>query len=182
MNLQTVFGRHWSTRIAVVFCGILFLTAGTATQLRHWGGTVPASHDPGQPVIVKFRVPLNPALHKKVAAYGGEMYRELSLINSAAYRISKRGLTELLKSNLVETVSPDRNEIKATLDYTAAAANKPVSGVNSTYTGKGVTAAIVDSGISWHPDLNSASGTSRVTRTEIFRSEITGEDLSLIHI
>jgi hypothetical protein len=71
-------------------------------------------------VIVRFKAPLTKSQHKRVSSYGGRLYRELPIINSAAYHISKPGFKNLLASGMVASYGID-HQVKASMDVTAAA-------------------------------------------------------------
>jgi serine protease AprX len=126
-------------------------------------------------VIVQFKAPLTPGLHEQVARYGGRLYRELPVIDSAAYRIYEAGLQKLMASGIAESYAVD-HQVKASMDITSKAVGADFAN-SSGWTGKGVGVAIIDSGITWHPDLTDTRGNFRVTYATYDRSDTTTEDL-----
>lgn len=128
-------------------------------------------------VIVRFKAPLTENQHMRVRLYGGRLYRELPIINSAAYHLSKTGLEKLLASGLVASSALD-HQVKASMDVTSAAVGANIAN-SSGWTGQGVGVAIIDSGIAnpAHPDLTDSSGKSRVSYSTYFRQDTTTDDL-----
>jgi serine protease AprX len=128
-------------------------------------------------VIVRFKAPLTKSQHKRVSSYGGRLYRELPIINSAAYHISKPGLEKLLASGIVAPYGID-HQVKASMDVTAAAVGANIANSYG-WTGQGVGVAIIDSGIAnpVHQDLTDSSGKSRVSYSTYLRQESTTDDL-----
>jgi len=59
-------------------------------------------------VIIQFKSEMGPKQHRQVRKLGGTLYRELPIINGAAYHISKQGLERLLASGIVESYSLDQ--------------------------------------------------------------------------
>ena len=128
-------------------------------------------------VIVKFKAPFTKKQVRGVSVYGGRVYRELPIINSAACHISKAGLEKLLASGLVASYSFDR-QVKASMDVTSQAVGANIANSYG-WTGQGVGVAIIDSGIAnpTHPDLTDPSGKSRVVYSAYARKDSTTDDL-----
>lgn len=182
-RMQSVFveKRHRGAVLAAVFVwsGIILLPAAGPKNTE-----VPAAKpvmSETQPselnIIVRFKAPFSKKQVRSVSAYGGKVYRELPIINSAAYHISKSGLEKLLASGMVASYSID-HQVKATMDVTTQAVGANIANSYG-WTGQGVGVAILDSGIAnpVHPDLTDPNGKSRVTYSTFARKESTTDDL-----
>ena len=117
-------------------------------------------------VIVQYKQPPTLAHHKKVFALGGTLKRELPLINAASYSLPAVSLQALAANPEVKFISPNR-KVHMLLDHSSAAVNAPYAwslGLD----GSGVGVAVIDSGISNHDDLVTASGRSRIIFRDSF--------------
>ena len=128
-----------------------------------------------QKVIIQFTAGFTPQNDALLRAAGGVRYRDLSLIGGAAYQVPAASLARLKANPAVKSISLDHG-LEAAMDITAAAVNATAQYVG-TLTGKNVTIAVIDSGITSHPDLLTSTGGSRVLYSQVFRQEITTEDL-----
>jgi serine protease AprX len=125
-------------------------------------------------VIVQYNAPqgcsggglLGGLLCSVVNLLGGVVNVVFTLINGAAGTMQAGDVVTLSNQSNVAYISLDR-PVNATLDYTADAVNAPYAW-NSGLDGTGVGIAVIDSGIYPHPDLNSASGQSRVVYRQSF--------------
>jgi len=109
-------------------------------------------------VIVQFRQPPTAVHHQKVMRLGGSLQRDLSLVKAASYSLPAQALATLAADPDVAYISPDRpvsvTSTTQTLDYYEPTINATwvwLVGLN----GSGVGVAVIDSGISSMPDLQS---------------------------
>jgi serine protease AprX len=127
-------------------------------------------------VIVQFRQAPTDKHHKKVKDKGGEFKRDLHVIKGALYSIPPGQVKKLADDPDVVFMSPNR-KVKGSLDVTTAAAN---AGAAASYglDGTGVGIAILDSGVSAHPDLRkSGTSISRIVYSQDFTGSGTTDDL-----
>ncbi|MBV9610411.1 MAG: S8 family serine peptidase, partial [Acidobacteria bacterium] len=103
----------------------------------------------------------------------GTLVSSLPLINSVVALVDANGLVTLSNDSNVVYVSPDRS-VKSFLSNAAPAINAPTAW-KSNYTGSGVAVAVVDSGISSSPDLNS-TGLLPLSRI-VYGQDFVGGDL-----
>lgn len=85
------------------------------------------------------------------ALAGCSVHRELTLIDSFSTRVNARSLELLARDGRVKRIWYDR-EVKAVLDVAAPTVQSPPLWDRG-LTGKGITVAVVDTGIYNHPDL-----------------------------
>lgn len=85
--------------------------------------------------------------------------KSLSAIQGAAARVTSRQLHDLAADSDVEYITPDR-EVRSTMMIDVARGTIGAAAAQNSYgyTGKGVTVAVVDSGIAQHADLNGPTG------------------------
>jgi serine protease AprX len=106
------------------------------------------------PVIVQLENTRNNELSAKTVASSAKckLKKELTLINAFATKVNAKSLELLVRNNNVKKIWYDR-EVKAVLDV-ASPAVQCVSLWESNITGKGITVAVLDTGIYDHPDLS----------------------------
>jgi len=127
----------------------------------------PASPDELVQVIVQYQHQATEHHHQAIRDRGGSLRARLDSIKAAAYSIPASRLREIAEGPDVVYISPDR-AVGATMDVAAAAVNATVAYSNG-YTGSGIGVAVIDGGImDSHPDIQDASGKSRVVYAESF--------------
>jgi serine protease AprX len=99
---------------------------------------------------------------------GGVVNVAFTLINAVAGTMQAGNVIALSNQSNVAYISLDR-AVNASLDYTGDAVYAPYAW-NSGLDGSGIGIAVIDSGIYPHPDLNSASGQSRIVYRQSFIS------------
>jgi serine protease AprX len=127
-------------------------------------------------VIVRFVEPPNLRLHALVRRHGGELRRELAIIDSAAYRIPAGKLRQLAARPEIAGISLDQ-QVKATMDTTAATVGATTAWNTYGLTGKGIGVAVIDSGVGYHADLFT-NGKAQVVYNAFYRSDTTTDDLA----
>jgi serine protease AprX len=103
-------------------------------------------------VIVQFTQTPTNRHHQKVLSRGGVFKNSLHLIKGGAYSVPARSIWLLASDPEVVHISPDR-KLKSMLDLTDSAVNAGAAWTSG-WTGIGVAVAVIDSGISSHPDLD----------------------------
>ena len=105
------------------------------------------------PVIVQLDKAENIRLSGQIiaASYGFQVARELDIIGAFSTRVNVKKLEQLLADNRIKKIWYDR-EVRAVLDVASPAVQAPPLW-NDGITGKGITVAVVDTGIYRHPDL-----------------------------
>lgn len=118
-------------------------------------------------VIVQFKNVPSEAEHQLVQAQGGSQKAELHFVKADVFRVKAGALSNLASDPRVAYISPDR-KVGKSLDHVSQAVNADIAWSYG-WDGSGIGVAVIDSGISAHPDLN-ASGlqTSRVVYSESF--------------
>ena len=120
-------------------------------------------------VIVQYRQ-MPESSHLKAMQNGGATIKsKLHTIRGVAMRVPASMLADLANNPNVAYVTPDR-PVKLTAaneDYTTAI-EKDLAAAQFAYDGTGIGVAVIDSGIAAHPDLNNASGVSRVVYSQSF--------------
>ena len=123
-------------------------------------------------VIVQYRVPPSQKHFAKVAAKGGMLQQNLTLINGAAFTVKGSSLAALAKDSNVAYISLDRT-VWATATVTDSydqAVLAPYAW-SKNFTGSGIGVAIIDSGITASRDFTLANGTgSRIVYNQNFAS------------
>jgi serine protease AprX len=119
-------------------------------------------------VIVQFKDQLNSSRLQKMARLGGKHLHQLDLVKGGVFDIPLSAVAALSNDSDIAYVSPDRPVTGASADHfqeTVGAAIAHSSG----WDGTGIGVAVIDSGISDHPDLHDpATGLSRVVYSESF--------------
>ena len=125
-----------------------------------------ASNQPVQ-VIVQFRQsPTNQQL-QKVAGFGGVGNRSLNLVRGGVFNLPLSALKAMSDDPNVVYMSPNRS-VTGAADYSEVAVGADIA-QSSGWDGSGIAVAVIDSGISDHPDLHDpATGQSRVVYNENF--------------
>lgn len=107
------------------------------------------------PVIIQARPGLTEQelaeIQTLVAARGEDVNLELPIVNGISTRASIATIQRAVAHEQIERIYLDR-EVKALLDVAGPAVNAPIAW-QSNLTGKGVTVAVIDTGIYPHPDL-----------------------------
>lgn len=106
------------------------------------------------PVIVQIAETRGSEFSLKALAVsaGCRIERELPLIHSFSTKLNAKSLKLLAQNSAVKKIWFDR-EVRAVLDIASGAVHSPALW-QSQLTGKGITVAVLDTGIYAHPDLN----------------------------
>ena len=158
-------------RIAVLLLAGSFAFAQSPKIAPDLAGLNPKSK---AKVIIQYRHAPADADHRDVVNRGGSFTRHLHLINGDVYTLPASALAALANNPRVAYISPDR-KISGKLDLTTATVNAPVAW-QSNLDGSGIGVAVIDSGISSHPDLTYSDGTSRVVYNQDFTGTGTSDD------
>lgn len=121
-------------------------------------------------VIVQFNDSMGAEHLDLMHAKGGKLHRKLDVIKAGAFDISAERLAELADDARVTHISVDHS-LSSTMDNAAAAVNAAAAW-NRGLTGYPVDIAIIDSGITPQPDLNSRWG-YRIDYSESFVPNVT---------
>lgn len=139
--------------------------AKLSKELQNFNGNSPVD------VIVQFRVKPTVAHYNFLAANGGKFRSKKALqhLNSVALRLSPQVLAFLEAHPDIVYVSADRH-VKRAADVAAPAVLADIAARQYGLDGSGVGVAVIDSGVSDHPDLHSSAnpGQSRVVYSESF--------------
>ena len=128
-------------------------------------------------VIVQFKVAPGQEHHAMVAAHGGKLERQLSLIRGAAYTMPADRLAALAEDGEVVSIAPDRpvSGLDAKTAYSGAPPDYGwmtvgADAASNTYhaTGAGIGVAVIDSGMKNLTDLKDANGKNRILYSESF--------------
>jgi serine protease AprX len=96
------------------------------------------------------------AIQGLVASQGGSIDQILPMVNGVSTRINIDAIQKLVSHDHIERIHLDR-PVRALLDIAEPTIKTPLVWSQSRLTGKGVTIAIVDTGIYPHPDLTKPS-------------------------
>src|SRR3989449_456199 len=107
-------------------------------------------------VIIQFNQTPTDAHHQKVQNKGGVLKTKLDFIKGAHYSVPVESLDALADDPDVAYISPDRR-LSGSLDNTAAAVNAKAAW-QAGWDGTGIGVAVIDSGITAHPDLYGTTG------------------------
>lgn len=124
-------------------------------------------------VIAQFTKPLNGAHRQLIKRHGGQVRRELPVVNAMAVEIQRGDLGRLALEPVVAQVVTDE-AVQGAIDEAGPTIGAPLA-FQSGWTGRGIGVAVIDSGV-WtpHPDLQ-----GRVVVNQDFRAErVNGDDLS----
>src|SRR5215471_17021161 len=122
--------------------------------------------EPRVPVIVQFKTAPT-ASRLQSMGQGGPKGRFLGAVRGGAFQLKLSELRTLANDPSVAYISPDR-PVQIAADYAEQTVGADVA-LRYGLDGTGVTVAVIDSGISDHPDLHDpATGTSRVIYNESF--------------
>ena len=134
-------------------------------------------NDQGGDVIVQFSTAPSSKHFSKVAALGGSLKQQHNFIKAATFTLPPGAAKKLAEDPDADVafISPDRpvkphatsqgHATYAPYDY---AVNAPAVWANFGINGTGIGVAIIDSGISNHPDLNNSGGAQRVVYQQDF--------------
>ncbi len=166
------------TRLAALWLVLLTTAATFADNSKISPDLQPLLANPSNSVnvIVQYNAPqgcsggglLGGLLCSVVNLLGGVINVVFSLINGVAGTMQAGNVITLSNQSNVAYISLDRS-VNATLDYTGDAVYAPYAW-NSGLDGTGIGIAVIDSGIYPHPDLNAASGQSRIVYRKSFIS------------
>ena len=122
-------------------------------------------------VNVQYRTFPTKSYLKTHQAGGATVHFQLPSIKAVTMTVPAIMLAELEKDPNVVYISPDRpmnmTSNPATEEF-ATAVEADVAAAQYGFDGTGIGVAVIDSGIATHPDLNNASGTSRVVYSQSF--------------
>jgi serine protease AprX len=124
-------------------------------------------------VIVQHQKMPTDAHLKGLQGRGATVKSKFHTIRAVSMRVPVSMLAELVNDPNVTYVTPDRHQKMASNPVTeeyATAVEADVAASTYGFTGAGIGVAVIDSGIAAHPDLNDASGNSRVVYSQSFVS------------
>src|SRR6266581_6327201 len=148
----------WGARLALLALITLLAAAlsfadGKKHKVSKDLGALKGSHSGATvDVIIQFNQTPTDAHHQKVQNKGGVLKTKLDVIKGAHYSVPVESLDALADDPDVAYISPDR-PVKDLLDLTAAAVNAKAAW-QAGWDGTGIGVAVIDSGISYHTDLN----------------------------
>jgi serine protease AprX len=122
-------------------------------------------------VIVQHRQMPTSAHLKGLQGRGATIKSQFHTIRAVTMRVPVSMLAELAKDPNVAYITPDRTQKMAanpTTEEFVTAVEADVAASQYGFDGTGVGVALIDSGIAAHPDLNNASGVSRVVYSQSF--------------
>jgi serine protease AprX len=118
-------------------------------------------------VIVQLKHVPTTSTVQRLASLGGVRRQKFSQIPAGVFHVSARNLKALASDPEVAYVSPNRS-LQSAADYTEATVGADVA-QSYGLDGTGITVAVIDSGISDHPDLHDpVTGASRVVYSQSF--------------
>ncbi|GAB4274035.1 S8 family peptidase [Thermincola ferriacetica] len=103
------------------------------------------------PIIVQTKQGLQEQHKTRIQQSGGKLKHDLSLIKGFSADLPASAIEEMSKDEDVVQISYD-TEVRACLDTAVPAINAPAACAVG-FTGKGITVAVIDTGIYPHPDL-----------------------------
>ncbi|HXI38506.1 MAG TPA: S8 family serine peptidase, partial [Bryobacteraceae bacterium] len=161
-----------SARIEAIKRLLVFLILGCcATPTVFGGAKISTDLLLGDPdavvdVIVQFQTPVTEAHHRKVIDRGGHLKQALDIVQGGLYSMRAGKLGDLAQDPDVYYISPDRT-VRGMLDYAEPTINANIA-FQYGFDGTGIGIAVIDSGISNHPDLKNATGALRVLYSQDF--------------
>jgi len=147
---------------------ILMLTAGLAfaQPLKLSKDLVGKDLGARVDIIVQFKRTPTEVHHQKVRSRGGQLKSELSIVKAGCYSLPAGALESLAADPEVSYITPDR-QVQASLDYAETTTNANIA-LQYGWDGTGIGIAVIDSGISSHPDLKDFSGKLRIVYHQDF--------------
>src|SRR5437870_7213052 len=143
----------------ITLLGALAIVANLAAHPKISKDLENAPASPAAKVIVQFQRAPGQSQMDTVKQHGGVMGQDLGLVNGLTYTISSAALTALANNPDVKYISPDR-PVHGTLEFANPTVNADLA-FKARYTGTGgllgltnSTVAIIDSGVTDHPDLH----------------------------
>ncbi|WP_284702855.1 S8 family peptidase [Peribacillus simplex] len=121
-------------------------------------------------LIINFKDDVNEK-EKSQIKREGKIKRNLELINAVSMEIDSEKVEQLKKNPNVKSIEPDiKLNIAQSIGYGQEGVNAPESW-SSGLTGKGTKVAVIDSGVSTHPDLIVSGGQSFVDYTNSYADD-----------
>jgi len=150
-----------------VFCCLLAISTGAYADNSKLSPDLLKYSAPTARVVIQYNSPPSLLDLRSLTNLLGSVVSQLPLINAVVADLSLTNILSLSNQANVKYISLDR-AISPTLSN-AAPAVKAYAAWQSGYTGSGIGVAVVDSGISSHPDLNGGLlGLSRVVYSQSF--------------
>lgn len=137
---------------------LLVLVASTLAFARHAkisGDLEQADPSSMVDVIVQFKQPPTEAHHRRIRSRGGVYKKSLDLVKGSLYSVPAGALAAIAEDPNVAYIAPDR-PVTAMLDITAQTVNANIA-LQYGWDGTGIGVAVIDSGITVQPDLQSAT-------------------------
>jgi len=124
-------------------------------------------------VIVQYRSMPNDSSFSGLKGRGATLRSKFQSIRAVTLHVPASMLAELANDPNVAYITPDRS-FKMTsnpqVESYVTAVEADVAAAQYALNGTGIGVAVIDSGVAAHPDLNNASGTSRVVYSQSFVS------------
>jgi serine protease AprX len=127
-------------------------------------------------VIVQFKHKPHSEHFRKVEGLGGALERQLHSVKGGHFQLPLSAVQALASDPEVAYISPNRKTHTSSVDYYRQTVGADIANFNG-WNGQGITVAVIDSGISDHPDLHDSLGNSRVIYNESFVSTESPADL-----
>ena len=141
--------------LAVIFTAAFlpqrFSFATTVKISKELAGKIQSSKDLRIPVIVQTTDGIKERHKSVLQKHAGTLNHELSMIKGFSALVPVEAIDELVREDDVTGISYDY-EVQSTLDVAAPAVGAPAYWTSG-FTGKGITVAVIDTGIYPHPDL-----------------------------
>ncbi len=96
-----------------------------------------------------------------------DLYRRIKFIDSVAVRVPNKNLAKLVNLPFVERASLD-SQVRKYDEFSTGNSGGTLAYEQYGLTGKGITIAVIDSGIDDHDDLKSSTGKSRIIASKSF--------------
>lgn len=129
-------------------------------------------------VIVRFDKNRRAGSENLLKRLNADIYRDLSVINGAALRVPTRNLEKLASLKGIERVSWDGGITKND-EYTVSSSGADIAWMAPfEVTGKGVTVAVLDSGVSNHPDFKRKKENFRNSNAKDFEDDVLLESVA----
>jgi len=125
-------------------------------------------------LIVRFTGTPTTAQKDVIRGLGGDIYRDLPIIQSVAVRVPRRNLRAVAAQSFVARLSTDTS-VQKNDEFAVQASGADTASLLYNATGEGVTVAVVDSGVAFHPDLNDpVTGKTRIITRRDFLPDVRG--------